>query len=171
MEKNYFREIEDNAAFSRVRAMLVIHPKKPGKYAKILCAYPKDGAGRLTVYIVDCFGDICTTQKGVASGYGYDKKTAALSKMSIDGHTLSDHCGRDNKSEKFLKAYGKAIKSGEPIKAEQVIEKAKKAGYTFTNWTSSGGYQPNDWKGYQSCYRLPGLDYLRAIGYQVLEVL
>lgn len=165
MTKEYFREIEDCAAFSRVRAMLVTHPKKPGKYAKILCAYPKDGAGRLTVYIVDGFGDRFTTQKGTAGGYGYDKLTAALSSMTVDGKSLSDHCGQDAQSEKFLKAYSKAVKFG--CEARKKVEnKATKAGYTFANWGSGEVYD-----GWQSCYRLPGLDYLRALGYQVIEVI
>lgn len=170
-DKNYFGEIEDNAAFSRVGVKLVTHLKKPGSYAKILVAYPKDGAGRLTVYIVDGFGDHFTTQKSTAGGYGYDKLTAALSNMTIDGHSLSDHCGQDEHSKRLLKAYGKAMKAGDSAKGQAVIEKAKKAGYSFSNWTSEGGFKPNDWEGFQSCYRLPGLDYLRAIGYHVIDIL
>lgn len=166
--KEYFREIEDCAAFARVRVKVVTHPKKSG-HARILCAYPEQRAGRLTVYIVDGFGERFTTQKGTAGGYGYDKLTAALSSMTIDGHSLTDHCGQDETSAKLLKAYGKARKDGEDGK--KVEDKARKAGYSFTNWTSVGGYQPNDWDGYQSCYREPGLDYLRAIGYQVLDIL
>ena len=168
MENNYFREIEENAAFSRVGVKIVTHPKKSG-HARILCAYPKDGAGRLTVYIVDGFGDRFTTQKGTAVGCGYDKFTAALSNMTIDGHNLTDHCGQDETSEKLLKAYGKARLAGED--GQKVVDKARKLGYSFPNWTSGGGYQPNAWTGYQSCYREPGLDYLRALGYQVIDVL
>ena len=168
-EKNYFREIEDNAAFSRVGVKLVMHPKKPGKYAKILTAYPKDGAGRLTVYIVDGFADRLTTQKGTAGGYGYDKFVAALSSMTIDGHSLTDHAGQDEISKKLLKAYGKARLAG--AAGDKVYQKARKLGYSFTNWSQAGGYQPNKWEGYQSCYREPGLDYLKALGYQVIDVL
>lgn len=33
-------------------------------------------------------------QRGVATGYGYDKFTAALSGLIIDGHELTGHCSR-----------------------------------------------------------------------------
>lgn len=165
---DYFREIEDCAAFSRVRVMVVTHPKKTGN-ARILCAYPKDGAGRLTVYIVDAFGDRNFTQKGTAGGYGYDKLTAAMSSMTIDGHSLSDHCGQDATSEKLLKAYGKERLAG--TAGDKTYDKARKLGYNLTDWSTIGGYQPNAWDGYQSCYREPGLEYLRALGYNVLTVL
>lgn len=32
-------------------------------------------------------------QWGRAGGYGYDKATAALARMIVDGHELTDHCG------------------------------------------------------------------------------
>lgn len=157
--KNYFTEIEDNAAFSRVRVIVVTHPKKKG-HARILVAYPKDGAGRLTVYIVDGFGDTFTTQKGTAGGYGYDKLTAALSGMTIDGHSLSDHCGADDKSRAYLKAWHKATA---PEAKKKVEENARKRGYYFANWQTD--------KGWSSCYRASGLDYLTALGYQLIYAL
>lgn len=33
-------------------------------------------------------------QTGTASGYGYDKLTAALAGLTVDGHQLTDHCAR-----------------------------------------------------------------------------
>lgn len=53
---------------------------------KICFKFPKDGASRLT-----CFFHIYGTKmtKGIASGYGYDKKTAAvqdaISKIEFEG--------------------------------------------------------------------------------------
>lgn len=167
----YWREIEDHAAFARASVTVIMHPKKVG-HARVLTAFPKDGAGRLTVYVVDGFGpDGYTTQKSTAGGYGYDKKTAALSGLTIDGHEITNHCAQDATSARLLKAYGKAQLTGDTVKADQVYKRAGKMGYSFTNYTSVGGYQPNAWTGYQSCYKLPGLDYLRALGYNVLEVL
>ena len=171
MTKEYWSEIEDHAAFRRVRAMLVTHPKKPGKYARILVAYPRDGAGSLTAYIADGFGDRFYSQKGAAGGYGYDKLTAALSGMTIDGHKLTDHCGQDETSAKLLKAYGRAMLTGDSDKAQKVVDKAPKQGYSFTNWSAASGYRPNEWEGYQSCYRESGLDYLRALGYSIITVI
>lgn len=168
--KEYFREIEEHAAFARAGVTVVTHPRKKG-HARILTAYPKDGAGRLTVYIVDGFGGRYTTQKGTAGGYGYDKKTAALSGLTIDGHKITDYCGQDVTSARLLKAYGRAMLAGGEVKAQAVVERARKKGYSFANWTGAGGYQPNAWTGYQSCYKMSGLDYLRALGYNVIEVL
>lgn len=168
--KEYFREIEEHAAFARVGVIVITHPRKKG-HARVLTAYPKDGAGRLTVYIVDGFGDHYTTQKGTAGGYGYDKKTAALSGLTVDGHEITDHCGQDATSARLLKAYGRAMLAGDEVKAQAVVDRARKAGYQFANWTGGCGYKPNAWAGYQSCYKLSGLDYLRALGYNVIEVL
>jgi len=164
----YFREIDGCPAFARVAAKIVTHPKKDG-YAKVLAAYPKDGAGRLTVYVVDGFGPRFTTQRGRAGGYGYDKFTAALSGLTIDGHVMSDHSGADLMAAKLLKQYGKIALAGQDTTAIEAKIRAK--GYSLTNWTSNGGYKPNEWNGYQSCYKTPGLDYLRAIGYRVIDVI
>lgn len=162
-----FREMEEKPQFSRVSSYTITHPKRPG-YAVINVAYPKDGAGRLTVYVVDYFGDTRTCTRGTAGGYGYDKFTAALSGLSIDGHKMADHSGRDETSAKLLKAYGKARMAGED--GDTAFTRARKLGYYFTNW-SEGGYQPNEWEGYQSCYRETGLDLLRTLGYRIIQAI
>ena len=54
--------------------------------AKVLVHH---GQSRVTVEVV-AGGRV---QTGKASGYGYDKFTAALAGLVIDGHTMSDHCG------------------------------------------------------------------------------
>ncbi len=138
--KNY----NDHPAFARASVTIVTHPKKPGKYAKILTAHPKDGAGRLTVFIHDFFGDCGSeVQTGSATGYGYDKTTAAMRGMVIDGHELGDHSGVDKSC------------------ARQIKTQKAKPGYSLCNWSTPEGR-------YTSCYKLAGLDYLRAIGYTVI---
>lgn len=166
--KNYFTEIEEHAAFARCGVKIITHPKKAG-YAKVLTAYPKDGSGRMSVYVVDCFGDMCTTQRGQAGGYGYDKFTAALSGLTIDGHVLSDHSSHDVIADKLLNKYGRTILAGKGTKAIEASIRAK--GYNLTNWSTLGGYQPNMWKGYQSCYKQPALGYLSALGYKIINVI
>lgn len=42
---------------------------------KIAFKYPKDGAGRLTAYVHEYGFEMI---KGIASGYGYDKRSAAV---------------------------------------------------------------------------------------------
>ena len=102
-------------------------------------------------------------QSGRAGGYGYDKLTAALSGLEIDGHKLTNHCeGRK-----------------EPPKETGVFPKDFKApaGWHMANWTSQkweGDNRvdlPDDKQGYSSCYRESGLKYLSAIGYTVIQAI
>jgi hypothetical protein len=144
------------------RVIVITHPKKAGAHAEIIIKYPKDGAGRLRVSLRDCFGDTCTFSTGYAGGYGYDKLTAALSSLAIDGHALTDHCGQDVTGAKLLKAHQKHYASGDQLRLENTERACKSAGYSFANWEQG--------RGWGSCYRLPGLDYLRAIGYSVLTI-
>ena len=146
MSKSYM----DNVAFARAGVKIVIHPDKPGKFAKILTAYPRDGAGKLTVYIHDFFGDYGSdVQTGTASGYGYDKFTAAIQGLHIDGIEMTDHCATNAESAAWLQAYINAESK------ERVVRDANSAGYLFAN-------------GNESCYRMSGLDILTAIGYQII---
>jgi hypothetical protein len=62
-----------DAATRRIGAYALL---REGRYAgKIVLHYPADGAGRLHAY-VQVFG--CTMVRAHASGYGYDKGTAAV---------------------------------------------------------------------------------------------
>jgi len=148
------------------KVIIITHPKKSG-HAEIIVKYPKDGAGRLRVSLRDCFGDTCEFSSAYAGGFGYDKLTSALSGLMVDGHKLTDHCGTDKQSEKFLKDWHTA----EGTERKEIIyNRARKAGYSFTNWSSNGGYCPTGKEGWQSCYRHSGLDYLTAIGYKILTI-
>jgi hypothetical protein len=84
---------------------------------------------------------------GKARGYGYDKRTAALAGLEIDGHKLTDHCGAqlDRPESGFFPHDFKAP-----------------PGYSLANYTEQG---------YRSCYRESGLDYLKAIGYRVIQAI
>lgn len=53
--------------------------------AKVLAAH---GQSRVLVEVIGG-GKV---QTGKASGYGYDKFTAALAGLVIDGHVMADHC-------------------------------------------------------------------------------
>lgn len=61
-------------AFANVDAYCVLKDGKP--VARVCLKYPKDGAGRLTAF-VQVYG--FEMKRGWASGYGYDKATAAVS--------------------------------------------------------------------------------------------
>lgn len=140
--------------------------------------------------------DRATLQQSKAGGYGYDKKTAALSGMIIDGHRLTNHCGTDEKVQRLFKRYTRAIDSGKGPQASEYWEKlARKIGARFANWQGTdaeaiahhmrrhGGTEaeareivgnrnaPPRIGRYTSLYRLEGLRYMEAIGYDVIEVL
>lgn len=91
--------------------------------------------------------------RGSAGGYGYDKFTAALSGLWIDGHAMTDHCGMAKKPPKGSKTWPQFAK---PPK-----------GWSFANYRE---YE-NGESGWSSCYRHAGLRYLEEIGYQVIRAI
>jgi hypothetical protein len=105
-------------------------------------------------------------QCGRAGGYGYDKLTAALSGLEIDGHKLTNHC-----------------QVNLPAKPGALYARDAKAprGYSFANWHSrecvkiDGEYKMRDVRpekqGYTDCYRESGLRYLKAMGYSVIQAI
>ena len=94
--------------------------------------------------------DLFAFQYASAGGGGYDKLTAALGGMWIDGHKLTDHCA----VQKI------------PPKGSCVFPVGYTApkGYTLANWRS-------DKAGWGSCFRLSGLDYLKDRGYIVVQAI
>jgi len=94
-------------------------------------------------------------QRASAGGYGYDKTTAALAGLWIDGHKLTNHCGARIKSPK---SNGGLWPEG---------SKARR-GYRFANYVNKQDGSP---AGYSDCYRQSGLDYLRDLGYEIVEAL
>lgn len=134
-----------------------------------------------------------SVQRGHAGGYGYDKKTAALSGMIVDGLALSNHCGRDKSSARWLREWRKVRKSGGDT--SKVEERARKAGYSFANWQGAeaesiarnmkrhgmtekqarercSGYSDEFTRkhgGYMDCYRREGLEFLAARGYHIIH--
>lgn len=83
---------------------------------------------------------------GRATGYGYDMYTKALSGAVIDGHEISDHC---------------QIQLATPAEGGWDGD-FKLTGYWAGNFKDSL---------YRSCYKMPGLGYLKDIGYTVIQVL
>jgi len=69
------------------------------RIARIVVVPPRDGAGRLYVGVTD-WGTDGTAHSPVhfvnmATGYGYDKRTAALEGATVGGFTLGNHCNRN----------------------------------------------------------------------------
>ena len=110
-------------------------------------------------------------QSGRAGGGGYDKFTAALSGLIIDGHHLSNHCG-----ERAKRPAGRLWQQSDAAKLG-------KRGFFLANWSgprdagdanaSRYGREgvPDDASGYVDAYRAEGLKYLQALGYRVIQAI
>src|SRR5690606_3731490 len=133
---------ETNAGRS-IRAIVIMRGKR--HVATVQAHY---GASRVTVSV--WHNDGTPVQQARASGYGYDKFTAALSGLTIDGHRLTDHCGESRKPPRGAKVWPSDAKPPR--------------GWRFANYSTDLG-------GYTDCYRLPGLAYLEAIGYSVINAI
>ena len=87
---NPARKITEGTAFNRVSAYVILN--KNGEICgTVKIQFPKDGAGKLTAILHE-HGN--APQIGTASGWGYDKKSAALRGGVFGGVTLVDS-GRD----------------------------------------------------------------------------
>ena len=148
----------------------VITDKKGNWIADVIAHF---GNSRVLVNVFAKGENDGSIQTGTASGYGYDKFTAALSGLKIAGITLNDHCGQDEKTEKLLKQY----KSGK-LTDEQLKSKAKKIGASPANYSKyingqrSYNFVGNESKAkvtysWDSVYYASGLDRLTALGYKV----
>lgn len=132
-------------------------------------------------------------QSGHAGGYGYDKFTAALSYLNIDGHMMSDHCGQRAKPPRGLSYFPADYK---PAKGYSLANYGKYDATTGKRldsfvWRNQAEKELGEgapWEavkarekeieaaavwvaGYDSCYRVEGLNYLSAIGYHVIQAI
>jgi hypothetical protein len=123
------------------------------------CSTPESKRARVAH---DLFG----LQKGRAGGYGYDKRTAALSGLLIDGHTLANHCGNVPEDEKararLLASYERAADREDCTKWRS---KAARIGCSFANY----GHGKNG--GASSLYFHPGLERLPSLGYRIISAI
>ena len=104
-------------------------------------------------------------QSGHAGGYGYDKFTAALSGLSIDGVKMGNHCQFSKKMPKggfrkkaprgwCLTNNAKFNENGEQLHCGKA-ERDETPGY----WA------------FTSCYRESGFSLLEALGYKVIQAI
>jgi hypothetical protein len=146
-------KVTETKAGKAISAFVILNKK--GKHIATVRAHYSD-AGRVTVNVFDFK---TTFQAGSASGYGYDKFTAALRGLTIDGHKMCDHCETDEKTKAILKSYlsGKIADATAKRRAERI-------GASFANFDGNS-------KKWQSLYYISGLDMLRAIGYTVIQAI
>ena len=100
-------------------------------------------------------------QQNKAGGYGYDKFTACLDGMIIDGIRLYDHCGQPRTPEDQAR-YDRLWEHQRNHGSSGIQDLARPYGLTFANY---GNGQ------YGSLYMISGLDRLEAMGYTVIQVI
>lgn len=172
------------------KAIRAIHIAKRGKQIANVTAHYSDG-GAVLVNVRHLNGPQ-PMQSATAGGYGYDKFTAALSRLTIDGHRMTDHCGARIKPPRGKRYFPSDYK---PRKGYRLANYA----YYLADGTRADSFywreqaqaqlgDGADWEavqaradelkrnteifgGYSDCYRLPGLEYLAAIGYTIVTVL
>ncbi len=79
--------VSDTSAAKSLSAYIILNRK--GEHVATVKAYFGNGGSCL----VNVHDSKAGFQYARARGYGYDKFTAALSGLTIDGHKLNDHCG------------------------------------------------------------------------------
>jgi len=160
--------VGDTKAGKSIQAWIILD-KRGREIACVRSHYSDGGACLVNVFNYGETNKSAKTkgfQSATAGGYGYDKFTAALSRMEIDGIKLGNHCEYSKKPP-----------------ANGVWPKDFKApkGWHLANYRESetveadGGYKrvplPPEKCGYTSLYRADGLKYLEAIGYRVLKAI
>lgn len=148
--------------------------------------------GRVLVNVWHHSGNV-EMQHGSASGYGYDKFTAALSGLMIDGHEMTNHCGAYQKPPRGLKYFPSDFKprkgyrlanggeydaeTGQRVTSYGLRDAAREELGEAASWEDVDArakelrQAKNIVRGYGSCYRLEGLKFLEAIGYTVIQAI
>lgn len=177
--------VRESAAAKSIKAIVIM--KGVRHVATVQAHY---GSSRCLVNVWHCDGT--AMQSGTASGGGYDKFTAALSGLTIDGHVMSDHCGgrksppkalgyfpADYKTPKGyrLANFGQYDASGKSWHAYDFNDAARAKLGEDAEWEAVDALAKQlradtDLKaGYSSCYKESGLSYLEALGYSVINAI
>lgn len=138
------RQVRETQAGKSLSAWVILKGRK-GVVAEVHAHFGCTGT-----VIVDVWDNGMLVYQGRATGYGYDKFTAALSGAVIQGVRITDHCGEQKSRPKGEATF--------PSNSE-----APK-GYRFANYNSQAS-------GWANCYRTSGLEILEAYGFTVHQVL
>lgn len=159
------KQVRETAAGKSLSVYVILN-KKGAHVATVQAHFSNGGVCTVDVWNTgDSRTDYGLTQ-GRAGGYGYDKFTAALSNLVIDGHEMTDHCASRLSPPKGRTTWPSDAKAP--------------TGYRFANFQTftygkDGERVPlgveSPAYGYTSCYRESGLGYLKALGYRVIQAL
>lgn len=155
--------ISDTKAGKAISAYLIFD--KRGELVGKIQAHYSDG-GTCWVQLWDWTNDErFQIQNGKATGYGYDKFTAAISGMTFAGFTLADHCDTNDTTKRAMAAYTKlADQTGEGWKQPEFFARWKARGVDFANYSTES-------QRYGSAYLIPGLKGIEARGFKVLQAI
>jgi hypothetical protein len=166
--------VSDTKAGKSISAYIILNKK--GKEVATVRAHYSDG-GNVLVNIFQS-SETHGFQAGSAGGYGYDKFTAALSGLQIDGHKLTNHCGESKKMPKG------GFRAAKPPRGWMFNNRAlftdRKTLATDTErdeWEEKIGrfhnhnLPPGWYYAPTSCYRNEGMNYLRSFGYRILKAI
>lgn len=199
MKKRY---VNETSAAKSVSAYLVL-TKGGTLVAKVQAHFANSGGVLVNVFNVREGEFGC----GYATGYGYDKFTAALAGLEIDGHLMTDHCSthRAPKPPKGAPGYPIGIKPRKGYRFEnpvvfcrddadspwrqlsieeraalrrasmptmaEAVEGLNAREREYVEKVAAMRAAGNTFKAFMSCHRESGLDYLKALGYQVIQAI
>lgn len=159
------KQVRETAAGQSISAYVILN-RKGEHVATVQVHHANSGRVSVDVWNTGASRDGHGLQQGAAGGYGYDKFTAALSGLTIDGHAMSDHCGARLNPPKGRSTWPRDAKAPR--------------GYTLANFQAftyddDGARVPlsedSPAYGWASCFRREGLNYLTAIGYRVIQAI
>lgn len=107
------------------------------------------------------------TRQGRATGYGYDKFTAALSGAVIDGKVIFDHGDGCSETRELLHRYKAIAIEWQGSQHEAFEAEAIAIGAIFANATEGTNGQSS----YSALHMIGGLDRLTKLGYTVIKAL
>lgn len=160
------RYVRDSAAGKSIKAIVIMKGKR--HIATVQAHY---GNSRVLVNV--WHDDGTPMQSGSASGYGYDKFTSALSGLTIDGHIMTNHYDKRLKPPKALGYFpiGWKVRRGYSPANYGKYDANGKRWDNIDIRLASIDEIPSLTPGYATCYRDSGLDYLRALGYSVINAI
>lgn len=165
------RHVSETKAGRSIAAWIILSPR--GKYiARVLAHYgpsttlvnifQSEGAAARSAEAAGATAPMLA-QSTSASGHGYDKLASALTGLWIDGHKLADHASSEGAPAK-PRGHNVYPASGKPAPR----------GYAYANYRPEGDTrfgQAATAAGWSDCYKRPGLEYLHALGYDIIKAL
>lgn len=145
--------VRDTAAAKSIRAILIL--KGPRIVAKLQAHFSNAGACTVNLWQMTEAAERSAKvrakagnpfkprqyetpgalQIGKAGGYGYDKLTAALSGMIVDGHEISDHCGGRLKLPRGAVVFPRDFKAPKGYRLSNWCSKSAATGQTVHGYT------------------------------------